>query len=401
MSPVIRARWRVVAMVSVAALMLGACGDSDSDEEGTGGTGGQQTTYKLAFVGPLTGPNANLGINIRNGAIVAIDEANEDGGDARFELEEFDTQGDPAQASTAKDRFINDSSIRGIVGPTFSGETRAVLPSLQAAGLVMVSASATNAELPTVEPNQTVFHRLVPDDNIQGKGVTDYVTKKLSVTRAAYIHDNADYGKALADGTRDQLEKAGVATVLNEAIDPKSQDFSAVVNSVRALSPAPDMILYGGYYSEAGRLKKQLTDGQVNVRFVSGDGTLDVGFVASAGATAAEGAQVTCACKLATEDAAGKLGEFAKAYTARWNTAPATYSTEGYDATNILINGIRDGKTTRPALLDYVENLGTYVGAGKPIEFEANGNIKAGDVFVYEFQAGKPTVLGTTEELLG
>jgi len=398
MSPVTRAGWKIVAVVSVAALMLAGCSDSEGDTAGGDAPGRQ--TYKLAFVGPLTGPNANLGINIRNGATVAIEQANAAGGDVKFELAEFDTQGDPAQASTAKDRFINDAAVRGVVGPTFSGETRAVLPSLQAAGLVMVSASATNAELPTVEPNQTVFHRLVPDDNVQGKGVTDYVTKKLTVTRAAYIHDNADYGKALADGTREQLEKAGVATVLNEAIDPKSQDFSAVVNSVRALSPPPDMIFYGGYYSEAGRLKKQLTDGQVTVRFLSGDGTLDIGFVASAGAPAAEGTQVTCACKLATTDAPGKLGEFATAYQARWNLAPATYSTEGYDSANILIKGIREGKTTRQALLDYVENLGTYEGAGKPIEFEANGNIKAGDVFVYEFKGGKPTELGTTDSLL-
>ncbi|MEA2717932.1 MAG: branched-chain amino acid transport system substrate-binding protein [Actinomycetota bacterium] len=397
MSPVTRAGWRVVAFVSVAALLLAACGDSGDN---SGGQAQGQQTYKLAFVGPLTGPNANLGINIRNGATVAVEEANQAGGDVKFQLEEFDTQGDPAQASTQKDRFINDSSIRGVVGPTFSGETRAVIPSLQAAGLVMVSASATATALPTELPGQTVFHRLVPDDDIQGKGVTDYVTKKLTVTRAAYVNDNADYGKALADGTREQLEKAGVTTVLNEVIDPKSQDFSAVINQVRALSPAPDMIFYGGYYSEAGRLKKQLTDAQVNVRFVSGDGSLDVGFVASAGAPAAEGTQVTCACKLATADAPGKLGEFAKAYQTRWNTAPATYSTEGYDAANILIKGLREGHTTRQALLDYVENLGPYEGAGKTIEFESNGNIKAGDVFVYEFKEGKPTVLGTIADLL-
>lgn len=387
--------WRVVAALSLTALFLAACGD--------GGGGGESTaaqTYKLAFVGPLTGPNANLGINIRNGAQIAIDEANDADGDITFVLEPFDTQGDPAQATTAKDRFINDPSIRGVVGPTFSGETRAVIPSLQAAGLVMVSASATATALPDEVPGQTVFHRLVPGDDVQGQGVTDYVTRKLTVARAAYIHDNADYGKALADGTRELLEAAGVATVLNEAIDPKSQDYSAVVNQVRAVSPPPDLIFYGGYYSEAGRLKKQLTDGQVNVRFQSGDGVLDVGFVASAGVPAAEGVQVTCACKLATADSPDRLGEFASAYQEKWNSPPATYSTEGYDAANILIQGIREGNTSRQALLTYVENLGSYEGAGKTIEFEANGNIKAGDVFVYEFRGGTPTELGTIQSLL-
>ena len=393
MSRVIRSGRAFVALLLLAALALAACGDSDDGDSADG-----QKTYKLAYVGPLTGPNANLGINIRNGAAVAIEEANEAGGDVKFELAEFDTQGSPDQASTLKDRFINDQSIVGVVGPTFSGETRALVPSLQEAGLVMVSASATATDLATT--GATVFHRLVPNDDIQAKGVTDYVTRKLNVKSAAYIHDNADYGKALADGTRDQLEKAGVTTVLNEPIDPKSQDFSAAVNKVRAISPAPDMVFYGGYYSEAGRLKKQLTDATVNVRFVSGDGSLDVGFLQSAGAPAAEGVQVTCACKLATTDAPGKLGEFAKAYEAKWNTPPATYSTEGYDATNILISGIRAGNTTRPALLTYVEGLGTYDGVGKPIEFEADGNIKASGVFVYEFQNGAIKVLGTTDELL-
>ena len=63
-----------------------------------------------------------------------------------------------------------------MVGPTFSGETRprAVL---QEAGLVMVSPSATAADLSTVVPGSTIFHRLVPNDDIQAKGVTDYVTK--------------------------------------------------------------------------------------------------------------------------------------------------------------------------------------------------------------------------------
>jgi branched-chain amino acid transport system substrate-binding protein len=384
--------------VSVAALLLAACGSSD--DGGKGAASGPQT-YKFAFVGPLTGPNANLGINIRYGAEIAVDQANAAGGDVKFELVPFDTQGAPDQATTAKDRFINDSSIRAVVGPTFSGETRAVTESLQAAGLVMVSASATATNLTETVPGETVFHRLVPDDDVQGQGVTDYVTKKLTVKTAAYVNDNADYGKALADGTRGLLEKAGVSTVLNETIDPKSQDFSAVVNQIRALAPPPDMIFYGGYYSEAGRLKKQLTDGQVNVRFLSGDGSLDVGFVASAGAPAAEGVQVTCACKLATEDAPGKLGEFAKAYQAKWNTPPATYSTEGYDAANILIAGIKAGNTTREALLNYVETLGAYEGAGKTIEFQDNGNIKTGDVFVYEFRNGRPTVLGTVQQLLG
>jgi branched-chain amino acid transport system substrate-binding protein len=390
-------RFHSLVLLAVALLLLSACGGDSNKSTSTGGQSAGEKTYALAFVGPLTGDNANLGINIRNGAKVAVQEANKAGG-AKIELREFDTQGDPAQATTLKERFVNDASVLGVVGPTFSGETKALLQPLQDAGLVMVSASATNAALPTVVPNQTVFHRLVPDDDVQGQGLADYVAKKLSVKKAAYIDDNGDYGKGLADGTKKLLEATGVQTVASDHVDPKSQDFSSAVNRVKGANP--DLVFYGGYYSEAGRLRKQLVDAGVKARFLSGDGSLDAGFVSSAGAAGAEGAQVTCACKLATPDAGGKLGDFAKSYQQVTGVAPGTYSTEGYDATGMLIKGIRDGKTDRKALLDYVENVASYDGAGKSISFEANGNIKATGVFVYEVRSGKLSLLGSTEELV-
>ena len=390
--------FRGIALFAVAALTLAACGDDDDESGGDTGTGGgAEKTVKIAFVGPLTGDNANLGINIRNGMKVAIEEANEEEGDVTVEIVEFDTQGDPAQATTVKDRYINDNEIIAVVGPTFSGETKAVLPDLEANKLVMVSASATNVDLPTVVPNQTVFHRLIPDDDVQGKGVSQYVVKKLAAKKVAYVHDNSEYGKGLAEGTQKLVEAAGVRTAVVDAVDPKAQDYSAAVNKVR--SAAPDVVFYGGYYAEAGRLKKQLTDAGVKATFVSGDGALDPGFIQSGGA-GAEGAQITCPCNLATVDAGGKLGQFATDYKRVNGVDPGTYSTEGYDATKLLVEGITKGNDTREKLLEFVETLDSYEGIGKTIEFEENGNIKATGVFFFEVKGGKLTLLGTTEELV-
>src|SRR5207247_10274712 len=97
------------------------------------------TAVSWSFVGPKTGNNSNLGLNILGGVKLAVDQAKKAG--VNITLKEFDTQGDPAQATTLKDSFVNDSQIIGLVGPAFSGETKAVLPALQDAGLVMVSAS--------------------------------------------------------------------------------------------------------------------------------------------------------------------------------------------------------------------------------------------------------------------
>jgi len=355
----------------------------------------------LAFVGALTGDNANLGINARDGAKLAVDEANRAeaaGAGVRIVLKEFDTQGDPAQASTLKDRFINDESIIGVVGPVFSGETKAVLPSLQEAGLVMVSPSATNVDLPNVVPNQTVFHRIIPDDGEQGKGLAEYISKKLAAKSAAYVDDNSEYGKGLTEGTRELLEAAGVRTAVSDTVDPKAQDFSAAINKVKAARP--DLLFYGGYFAEAGRFKKQMSDAGLDAQFISGDGALDPGFIEAAGATSAEGAQITCPCKLGTSDSPGALGTFAKAYEAAIGRVPGTYSSEGYDAVSVYVEGLKAGKTTRAAMLEFVEGFESLDGVSKMISFAPNGNVTGSGVFVYEVKAGKLAVLGSTEELL-
>jgi branched-chain amino acid transport system substrate-binding protein len=387
----------VGSAILVSLVLLTACGSDNKNKSSEGGSTDGKKTVAMGMVGPLTGDNANLGINIRDGVKVAVEEWNKKSQKHTYQLKEFDTQGDPAQAPGQKDKYIPDASILGIVGPAFSGETKAVLPDLEQAGLVMISASATNAALPTVVPNSKIFHRIIPDDDVQAQGVSDYVTKVIKPKKVALINDNTEYGKGLWGGVVKLLTDAKIDTSVTDSVDPKSQDFSAAVNKVK--SSKADMVFYGGYYSEAGRLKKQLTDAGVKAKFISGDGSLDPGFVASSGAAGGEGALLTCPCRLATPDLAGKAGEFAKSYKTLVGRDPGTYSSEGYDAASILIAGIEAGNDTREKLLSYVEGLPSFDGVSKMIQFQDNGNVKAGDVFVYEVKGGKLTELGKTSEL--
>ena len=240
--------------------------------------------YSIAFVGPLTGDSANLGIFIRNGAKTAIQEFNAANPTYKITLKEFDTQGDPAEAPTVLDKYINDDKILGHRRPAFSGETKAVLPTLEENGLVMVSASATNTELPDVVKDGKVFHRVLPEDAAQAAGHLEVFQDDVEAQDDRHRprqHRVRQGGRAL-DVALKQL--GDVKLVDTEAIDPKSQDYSAAVNKVKAANP--DVVFYGGYYEQAGRLKKQLTDANVRAQFISGDGSLDTGFVKAAGSAA-------------------------------------------------------------------------------------------------------------------
>lgn len=385
-----RSRFRLAALTTVLlviALAFAGCGKSKSSS--TSGGGAKQTVY-LAFLGPLTGDAANLGVNIRDGAKTAIDEYNKSS-NAKYnvQLKSFDTKGDPAEATTVKDQYINDTTIIGVIGPAFSGETKAVLPALQEAGLVMISASATNKDLPNVVPNATVFHRAIADDTFQGQGIGDYIVDKLKGKSIVVMDDNSEYGKGLADDTAKAIETKGGKVAKRVTLDPKAADFSAAVNDAKSANP--DVVMYAGYYQEAGRLKKQLTDAGVKATFISGDGSLDNGFITAAGA-AAEGALLSCPCNLANDASTGKMGDFFKTYKADNGRDPGTYSPEAYDVAKIFLKGIDEGNTTRAKMLNFVEkDMGSYEGVSKTIEFQDNGNIKTPSLFVFEVKNGKIT----------
>src|SRR5215210_4167306 len=122
------AKW-MLPLALVSALALSACSnDSKSSDSGggLGGSGGGQT-YKIAFQGPLSGDNAQLGINEVNGVQLAIDQANESGElDFKLELVKADDQGSPEQAPTAAAQVLQDDAVLGVVGPSCSGATKAV-----------------------------------------------------------------------------------------------------------------------------------------------------------------------------------------------------------------------------------------------------------------------------------
>ena len=101
----------------------------------------------IAMAGALNGPDAALGINIKNGVQLALDKHNAANPGCQIGLKAFDTEGDPQKATAIAPQIVDDASIIGLVGPAFSGETKATGGVFDQAGLVAATASATNVTL--------------------------------------------------------------------------------------------------------------------------------------------------------------------------------------------------------------------------------------------------------------
>jgi branched-chain amino acid transport system substrate-binding protein len=326
----------------------------------------------LAMAGALTGPDAALGINIRDGVQLAVDKHNAANPGCQVQLKPFDTEGDPQKATAIAPQIVDDAFTIGLVGPGFSGETKATGGVFDQAGLVAATASATNVTLS--QQGWKTFFRGLANDGVQGPSVANYMKNTLNNNKVCVVDDSTDYGLGLAQSVRQTLGPAANAAC-NISVKKGDKDFSAAVTQVKGVNP--QSVFYGGYYAEAAPFVQQLHDGGVTATFIAGDGTKDPEFVKQAG-EASKDALLSCPCGPAT-------GSFAGEYTKKWKQDPGTYSTEGYDLGTILLKGIDSGAITRPALLNYVRNYAGQ-GVGRRYQWTPNGELTTTFIWMYKVQ---------------
>jgi branched-chain amino acid transport system substrate-binding protein len=326
----------------------------------------------IAMAGALTGPDAALGINIKNGVQLAIDKHNAANPGCQVQLKPFDTEGDPQKATAIAPQIVDDQYTIGLVGPAFSGETKATGTVFDQAGLVATTASATNVTLS--ENGWKTFFRGLANDGVQGPSVANYLKNTKNFKKICVVDDSTDYGLGLSTAVRETLGSVAESSC-NISVKKGDKDFSAAVTQIKGANP--DAVFYGGYYSEAAPLVQQLRDAGVTATFSSADGTKDPEFVKQAG-EASKDAVLACPCGPAT-------GTFVEEYTKKFGMEPSTYSTEGYDLGTILVKGIDAGKITRPDLLDYVR---TYDGQGvaRKYQWTDKGELTSTLIWIYKVQ---------------
>ena len=196
----------------------------------------------------------------------------------------------------------------------------------------------------------------------------------LGYKKVCVVDDSTDYGLGLASAVRETLGPVA-DSACNISVKKGDKDFSAAVTQVKGASP--DAVFYSGYYSEAAPFVQQLKDGGFDGAFVSADGTKDPEFVKQAG-EATKDAILSCPCGPAT-------GAFADEYTKKFNTDPGTYSTEGYDLGTILLKGIDSGAITRPALLDFVQQL-QRSGVARKYQWTPTGELTTNLIWIFKVQ---------------
>jgi len=354
-----------LAVVAAAALAFGATSMTAASAA---------KTYTIGYQGPLSGGEASTGTDEQNAVKYAIKlwEAKNPG--IKIKLVSIDDQGDPAVAGTVAPGIASNKNVLGVVGPAYSGATIASLPFYKAVGMALISPSATRVSLTdptTPDFGGPIFHRVVGKDDLQGPALAKYATAGVSGAKVFVFDDQSAYAVPLRGFVEAGLKKVSGATLVGgDSVPNTTTDFSPTIAKIK--TSGANVVIYTGYYSQAAVFIKQLRDSGSTAVFAGGDGVFNQEFPKLAGA-AAEGSRVT---------GVGGLAGISKAMEAdfvkKMGVSSGVYSVESFDAANILLSGIKAGKTTRAKMLAYVKSYSGKSISGNTIKFDKNGDISYG-----------------------
>ena len=364
---------KVMTLVAAASLVAGAA-------IAVAPSANAAKTVTLAFQGPLTGDYAQLGVDQFPGAQFAIAQYNAKNPAVKVKLIKADSQCDGTVAANVAPGIAANKSVVGVIGTSCSGEAKNSIPSYKAAGLAMVSPSATRPTLTDAnspDNGYPYFHRVVGNDSLQGPAVVRWAIKGVTDPKVYVIDDQTPYGTGLRDAANDYITAQKVNKVGSDSVAQKTADYSATVAKIKA--SGANIVIYTGYYPDGGALAKALSDGSWKGQFIGGDGVLNSAYIDVAGKAAAEGTKFTApAVPFEVVANAAQQAAFTKA-TKLKSAAGHVYVTETFNATNVFLSCIAKGNTTRDKIQSCV-SAGTFltIDGKTKISFTFAGEVKGG-----------------------
>jgi branched-chain amino acid transport system substrate-binding protein len=340
----------------------------------------QKDTIKIGIAGPMTGDQAKMGMDFKNGVSLAVEEWNSKGGvlGKKIDMIISDDQHDPKQAVSVANKMVNEGVV-GVIGHFNSNCSIPASDVYNRAGIPVITPGSTNPQL-TDKGYKEIF-RVCGRDDQQGKAGADFVRDQLKLKNVAVLHDKTTYGQGLADEFKKYLGSK-INVVYYGSIVQGDKDFKMVLTAVKSRNP--ELVFFGGIYPEAGLLVKQAKELGFNAPFMSGDGTIDPKFIEIAGA-AAEGTYLTFSPD--PKNIPSAKG-FIERYLPNYGEI-GPYSIYAYDAANILLNAIKEaGSTESKAVIEKLHSMDFNVALGN-IKFDAKGDVTISPYVVWITKNGK------------
>ncbi|MCX6043316.1 MAG: branched-chain amino acid ABC transporter substrate-binding protein [Caldilinea sp.] len=356
------------------------------------------TVIKIATQSPLSGPQSVLGTAIKNGAQLSLEQNSARLQEMGFtvELAPYDDQATPDTGVANATQIAADPAVLCMVGHLNSG---VMIPSMEVyhnAQLAAVSPANTN---PTVtERGYVEVNRIVGRDDVQGVVGENFAREEMGVQSVYIVHDKTSYGQGVAEFFRQSAEANGMAVLGFEGTEEQA-NFDSILTPILAANP--DLIYFGGIYSQGGILFKQARDKGITAQFMGPDG-LDASELASLGGEAVAGMYYSSVAGPANVYPATQ--QFIADYEARFGEQTQPFAAQGYDAMGICLQGIEkaieanDGQLPeRAQVAEAVRATAGYSGITGEVTFNDKGDKTVATYFVLQVASADPALWNTNQ----
>lgn len=345
---------------------------------------------KIASQTPLSGPQSVLGTAIKNGAQLALEQnkgALEELG-FTVELAPFDDQATPDTGVANAKQIVGDPDILCLVGHLNSG---VMIPSSEEyhnAGLAAISPANTNPIV--TDRGYAEINRVVGRDDIQGVVGQEFAFTELGVKSVYLVHDKTAYGQGVAEFFRAAAEKAGMEVLGFEGTEEQA-NFDSLITPIVAANP--DLIYFGGIYSQAGIFFRQAREKGIEAIFMGPDG-MDSSELATLGGDAVAGMYYSSVAGPA--DVYEGTAQFIADYEARFGESTQPFAAQAYDSMNLCLQAIQraadaaGGKPTRAQVAEQVRATADYPGITGNVTFNAIGDKTSATYFVLQVKSADP-----------
>ena len=344
---------------------------------GLSACGPKEKTVRIAVAVPLTGDMGTEGQGLRRAVELAVEEVN---ATKRFpyklEAAPFDDRADPKEAVNVANLIVSDPRVVAVIGHYNSGCAIPAAKVYSRGNVAMISPAATNPEVTAQQLSKDwtgpkIVFRVVPTDDVQGSFSAEYVYKKLGKRGMSLMHDKTPYGQGLAEQFKKTFVGLGGKILSEDGISVGDKDYKALLTRIKAVNP--DGLYFGGLYTEAGLIVKQMRELGMKTLFFSGDGAKTPSLFDVAG-DAAEGAYATIVG--VPVELLPSAQAFVANYKKRW-TAPGEdikpFDHFGYEAAEIVFDALDKAGPDKAKVIEALRQT-KHTGLLGTTEFDEKGD---------------------------
>jgi len=337
-----------------------------------------QAPIRIGAFLSVTGPAAFLGDPEQKTLELYVERLNAAGGvlGRKLELVAYDSGGDAEKARTFAKRLIEQDRVDVIVGGSTTGETMAVVPLAEAAGMPFISLAGA---VVIVEPvKKWVFKTPHTDRMACDKVFVDM--KARGVAKAALISGSGGFDKSMRGQCLGVAKNHGIDIVADETYGAGDTDMTAQLTKIKNAAGV-QAVLNAGFGQGPAIVTKNYKQLGIGVPLYQSHGVASKQYIQLAG-EAAEGVRLPAAALLVAEtlpdsDPQKKVVlDYKRAYEARFKQDVSTFGGHAYDGLMLAVEAMKKaGSTDKAKVRDALEQIRGYMGTAGVVNMSARDHM--------------------------